>query len=470
MTLRTAIETTAAQQLSMLTTGRLAIAPPQALQGAVERVRRRFGAGLRVVASQDRINRAAEWLAQKGASALTGRERFLLAYNLAAPVAALRGAAIVAEPPLFEALMHRWEHDVALGTLRGVIYRGLYRSYLQTPPGRSAEQLRQLLLFGLPGVTARSRRNPEWLRIVQRHQGLLGEAPCRLYVAELMEGRRAMLDELTDGFSPPPGSWFWGLLVRALAEQLERVEDAVFRSRIPLLLSLSELDGLVARRDELLAMILERYAHCQARPCHELLRDVALEHWKNPHLATSFKWDLVVEPARRMVGGWLAFEDLEDFFRLCQDSRQADEIRLAYWLRFRHQITFSQIVIGTALDRSRDPQIVRLRERRPGRLARLTLATHDTNALIMQIGDWVFVVFSSQGGDCYPYRQGSLPMQLGSLTYTPHELRDRRAMAASDARTFAHLREWQVDLDDTLRFWGIRPDEVRAPVPDARKS
>jgi len=464
MKLRADIETVARRQLSFLKSGRQAIPPPQALQAAVERLRERFGGGLRAVVSHDRINRAVQRLVECGAAALTARERIVLSYNLAAPVAALGGSALIAEAPHVEALLDRWSRDAQAGTLRGVVWRGLYRSYLQAPAGEGASRLRHLLSRSLAGVIERSRGDPPWLRTVRRHQALLGELPCRLYVAELLEGRRSLLDELTLGFSPPPGSWFWDLLVRSLGEHVERQADAAFTSRVPWLLGLTAIEGLAPRLDQLLATILDRYARSADPSCHELLRDFALAHWKNPQLRSSLKWDLVAESTRQMVAGWLAWEDLEDFFRLCQDGGVPDESRLQYWLRFRHQITFSQVVIGTALDRSDDPRIVQFRQRREGRFARLTLATEDTNALIMRIGEWVFVVFSAQGGDCYPYRQDRLPMELGSPTYAPHELRNRLAMVASEARTFPHLREWQVDFDDTLRFWGIRPDQVRTQV------
>jgi hypothetical protein len=58
-------------------------------------------------------------------------------------------------------------------------------------------------------------------------------------------------------------------------------------------------------------------------------------------------------------------------------------------------------------------------------------------------------------------------MEPGSPSYFIHELRNRRAVVASDARTFPHLREWQVDFDDTLRFWGIRPDVLRPGAGDS---
>ena len=466
MTLRSTIETAALRQLSILKTGRQAIPPPQALQAAVERLRDRFGGGLRAVVSHDRINRAVQKLKELGVGGVTARDRIVLAYNLAAPVAALGGGALIDEPHLVGALADRWSRDTDDGSLRGVVWRGVYRSFLQASAGEGANRLRRLLVQGLPGVIERSRGDPPWLRTVCRHQALLGELPCRLYVAELLEGRRSLLDELTLGFSPPPGSWFWELLVKALGQQFDRQADDAFRSRIPWLLSLTAIDGLAPRQDQILALVLDRYARSGDPFCHEPLRDFALAHWKNPQLRSSLKWDLVAEVTRQMVAGWLAWEDLEDYFRLCQDGGQADESRLQYWLRFRHQITFSQVVIGTALERSEDPVIVQFRQQREGRLARLTVAAEDTNALIMRIGDWVFVVFSAQGGDCYPYRQDRLPMELGSLTYAPQELRNRLAMVASEARTFPHLREWQIDFDDTLRFWGIRPDQVRPTVTD----
>lgn len=467
MTLSSTIDVTARRQLSQLKHGRLAIPAPKDLYTAVERMQKRFGRGLREFVNNDRVNQAVEKLKNNGVGSLTGAERFVIAYNLAAPTGALGNGAIVDEPGLLRPLLHRWSRDVDEGKLRGAVWRGLFRSYLQTPPGESAADLRQVLVQGIRGVISRAHGDPQWLRTVLRHKDLLGESPCRLYVTELLEGRRVLLDDLTSEFPPPASSWFWDALAKAICQQADRLDDSAFKSRIPLLLGLININGLIPRRDGLLATILDRYARTADRAPHNQLLDYALEHWRSPQLRTSLKWGQVADSTKQMICGWLALEDLEDFYRLCQDERQVDESRLKYWLRFKEQIVFSQIVLGTTLNRSSDPDIIKLKERKKGRLARLISGTNDSNAIIMQIGDWVFVEFSAKGDPCHPYKVGNLPIELGSPSYFLHELKSRSALLASDARTFLHLREWQIDFDDTLRFWGLRPDKIERSPPAA---
>jgi hypothetical protein len=461
MTLSSAIQVIAQRQLSQLRHGRLAVQAPKALYRAVERLRKRFGGGLQEFVNNDRISKAVEKLKEQGVDSLTGGERYVIAYGLAAPIGALSNGAIVDEPELLGPLLQRWSRDIDSGTLRAAVWRGLFRSYLQTPPGEGAAHLRQVLARGLMGVTSRAHGDPAWLRTVLRHKDLLGESPCRLYVTELLEGRRVLLDDLSNEFPPPTSSWFWDALASAICQQADRLDDDAFKSRIPLFLGLTELNGLISRRDGLLARILDRHARTADRACHDQLLAYALEHWKNPQLRTSLRWVQVAESTRQMVCGWLALEDLEDFYQLCQDERRVDESRLKYWLRFKEQIVFSQIVLGTTLNRSSDPDITKFKERKKGRLARLISGTNDDNALITQIGDWVFVAFSAKGDACYPYKVGNLPIELGRPSYFLHELKSKRAVLASDARTFLHLRDWQVDFDDTLRFWGLRPDAAR---------
>ena len=171
------------------------------------------------------------------------------------------------------------------------------------------------------------------------------------------------------------------------------------------------------------------------------------------------KWVLAKPDTKKMVCGWLALEDLEDFFRLCQGDRDVDERRLAYWLRFKEQIGFSQIVLGSGIFWSSDPDHRAFRERKKGRLAQLTGTTSDNNAILMQIGDWVFVDFSQKGNACYPYRTEYLPFEAGSTTYDLYRLKSEKAVEVSKAKRLTHMADWELKFDSSLANWGIWPDE-----------
>jgi EH_Signature domain len=447
-----------ARQLEKLSQGRHALRDPLDLARRVEGLRQRFGDGHQQLVSRDRIASAVTALRANGVDALRAQDRYVLAYGLTQSTSALNGHALIQNEQLFSVVLQRWEQDTQAGSLRGAMWRGLFRSYLQATAGPAAERLRQFLVASFGPAMRRVRAGTSWLQAVQRHVSLLRPSPCSEYVAEILAGHRNKLDDLIHNMAPPAPSWFWDALVVTMSQQIERLGDMELKGRMGLILDLSRLTQLASRRDEILARVLDRHAKTRDRSRDEVLLMFALEHWNSPQLKSSLKWSQVNPETRRMVCGWLAQEDLEDFYRLCQEDKQVDESRLRYWLRFKEQIGFSQIVLGPALFWSRDSDIVEFRQRKKGRLAKLTSAVGGNNAILMQIGDWLFAEFSSTGNACYPYRLAQLPFETGSNAYTVSKLKDKRSVQRSNAWTLHHRPNWEGEFDSSLRAWGIRPD------------
>jgi hypothetical protein len=456
MDLRQALQSSLGRQVAQLRERASRRGDPVDLRRQIERIRRRFGEGHKDLVTHDRVNAAVAKLRERGVHGLNSRERYVLAYGLAQETAALRGRALLADTALVSPLLASWRRDCDQGRLRSAVWRGLFRSYLQAPVGPAAEQLRVLLNGSLAGILRRAHERTPWLQVLRRHAGLLGKSPCSAYVSELLDGRREKLDELVRDLPPPPPSWFWEALVAALADQIVHLEDAQFRRRMEFILKLTEMPQLQLHRDQVLANVLDRYAGTRDRARDAGLLLFALEHWKSPQLKSSLKWNAVRPSTRQMVCGWLAQEDLEDFYRLCQDERQVDERRLAYWLRFKDQIGFSQIVLGSRLFWSREPDMRAFRERKSGRLAQLSGTVADNNAILMQIGEWLFVEFSARGNACYPYRIDEVPFETGSTVYSLGELKDVNAVTRSRAHKLIHNGSWEDAFDQALAEFRVR--------------
>jgi hypothetical protein len=286
---------------------------------------------------------------------------------------------------------------------------------------------------------------------------LFSDEPCDRYAAELLDGKRASIDDLMRDLNVPAGSWFWDSLVSVLVKQVGELEEEVFRQRIEF--AISQARELKSHRDQILSAVLNRLAECRDKSRHTLLLEFSLEAWKSPQLRTSTLWEQVSPNAKKLVCTWLAEEDLRDFYELCQGDKKVDNDRLEYWLRFKHQIRFSQIVLGTGLRYSTDADAREFQRRKKGRLAALTGSGSSNNAILMQLDDYLFVEFSETGNACYGYRFSRLPFEVGSSAYSVSDLKDRTASSRSGGCRLLHQRSWQAEVfDPALRQRGIYPD------------
>lgn len=458
MTIDGCIRLSLEKALSEIANGRYAIKPPAELLKSVQRVRIRFGNGHAELIRKDRVQNAIRKIKSVGADGLNGREMYVLAYGLTQESDELGGASLLGSEKIVTPAIKRWSRDIQLGKLSGAVWRGLFNSFMQAPDGPGTKAVRQLLADSLPVIIERSKVKPAWLQTIQRHSGLLGDSPCLPYVNELTVGSRDQVDDLVSTMAPPASSWFWEALTNAVMVSIDSLDDILFESKIEFFLSIPQLPHMNTRHDQFLARILDRYEKTKSRSRHQALLDHALDTWGSPQLRASLKWSQVRLETKAMVCGWLALEDLEDFCRLCQGDRVVDERRLRYWLRFKEQIVFSQIALGGSLFYSQDPDMKSFRARKRGRLARLDRA-NDNNAILIQIGSWVFVEFSEIGNACYPYKVGHLPFEIGSTAYSVQSLKWPSAVAASGAERLTHRRDWEISFDDSLRQWGVYPDK-----------
>lgn len=456
-----------------LVEGPRSVQAPKQLLRAVERVRRLFDKGQSARISQDRVDKAVRALEASGAKELRPAQRFILANALVQAPAVLQGESIL-ESRFAPALLSKWDEDSRAGKMRASHWRGLFHSYLQAAPSEHLERLRRVLRSSLPVLAKATKVRARWMETALRHETLLSENPCSNYVQELHNGARSRLDDLTQEISIPQASWFWRNLAETYCRHLELLSDSDFYRRIEFSLELAE-ELLLSHRDAVLRGVLNRYAQSSHRPRHNRLLEFSLEAWRSPQLSSSVAWTQVRPEAKQMVCAWLAEQDLRDFYELCQGDHRVDEDRLEYWLRFKHQISFTQIALGTDLQESSAYDARDFRNRHKGRLAYLTSRSRSNNAMLMQIGNWLFVEFSEKNNACFGYRMASLPFKLGAQVYAVDDLKSREVERLKGCKLIHRKGVWQQEIfDPALRQRGIRPDpeevveaRVRPRIPAA---
>jgi hypothetical protein len=386
----------------------------------------------------------------------------VLAHALAQPVRVLNGRTVL-QAAVGNQLLAHWEGAANRGQLKASHWRGLFRSFLQAEESEACQRLRKILVGSLKSVGKDRAQAPAWLSGVRRHEGLLSDSPCGPYIEELVEGKTARLDDLSAEVDIPNASWFWASLRVAALLQIAGLGESSFKERLPHLLS---LPGRIPNsRDEILAALLNRYSQCNDRARHVPLMEFALDAWGSPQLKSNKLWTFVGNDARQMVCGWLAQEDLEDFYRLCKGTGQVDDRRLRFWLRFKEQMGYTQILLGGYLRYSRDGDIREFIQKKKGRVGELTSGTATNNAILMQIGGWLFVEFSETGNACYAYPVGEAAIELGRKSYSLGQLKPSARSLMRLLHKDGH-ETWEQKFQSSLRQVGIRPDEL-ATTPQA---
>lgn len=172
-----------------------------------------------------------------------------------------------------------------------------------------------------------------------------------------------------------------------------------------------------------------------------------------------------------MVRSWLAKEDLTHFFQLLKGNDDADQARLFYWLRFANQMGFTRIVMGQDARHNMHSDFIAFRQKNKGRLSNLSGGNSADNAVIMQIGNYLFVEFSRTGNALYVYELSSAPFNPEkSELHLNDELKagtvkHRHAPTAVNYSN-NHLTGWMITYEDVLRRLGIRYQSADiSPLP-----
>ncbi|TNH96860.1 type I Zorya anti-phage system protein ZorC [Aeromonas sobria] len=342
-----------------------------------------------------------------------------------------------------------------------------YFGYEAIEPEKSQnwQQLRTYIRDGY-----RVLRNPEklkaWMRVVDEHQELFqSEAGLRLG-QQIFEGTVTDLTQLQTLAQIPTESWLWHQIVAVVQKRIAELDEAPFLARLPALLALMAINNR-RHSDEIMAACLTRYhgCSCHVQPQANLIQ-AGLEIWGNPQLKSDQnRWrHHVAKPVCDMVGAWLAKQDLQHFFSLLKGEGEVDQARLFYWLRFADQMSYTRIVMGRDAQLNRDGEFVRFRDQNKGRLGDLSGGSPADNAVIMQIGDYIFVEFSHTGNACYVYRANSCGFNPDvSTLHLTHDLKQKNLAKGRWIHVPKPLKPdamegWQQKYDDELRLLGIVPN------------
>lgn len=343
-----------------------------------------------------------------------------------------------------------------------------YFGYQAIDPEKSQnwQQLRTYIRDGY-----RVLRNPAklkaWMRIVDEHQDLFQSEAGLQLGQQIFEGTVTDLSQLQTLAQIPAESWLWHQVIAVVQKKITELDETRFLARLPELLTLM---GVNNRRhaDEILAACLTRYrdCHCHAQPQPHLMQ-AGLEIWGNPQLKSEQnRWRYHVgKPVCDMVGAWLAKQDLQHFFSLLKGEGEVDQARLFYWLRFADQMSYTRIVMGRDAQLNRDVEFARFRDQNKGRLGHLSGGTSADNAVIMQIGRYLFVEFSRTGNACYVYHADSCGFNPDAHTLELNGVLKRGSTrwrhAPRPSRPDA-MEGWQTTYDDELRRLGIIPTQQGA--------
>lgn len=440
------------QFVAELERNRIPLAADLPLAMRLAELHKSLGAASSASVSKSRVEAAIQ-IAIKDVSTLQARHRFVLSHALAQPVDTLGGKSLLNKPRVVNHLLNGWESAALTGDLKLSHWRGLFRSYMQAPDGEWQQRLLKLLSRTIKPVVKQRKRRPAWLDTLLRHEHLLSQNPCRLYINELLAGEYQLLADLTEYIDIPATSWFWQQLKVRLFEKIWSMSESTFRASIESLLKAESFIPQVG--DGLLKEVLERYESGKDPSMHRVLMDFALETWGSPQLERHRSWDICRPAVRQMVCAWLAKDDLEDFYRLCSSEQGVDERRLQFWLRFKNQMTFTQILLGARLRKSHDSDVKEFLRKKKGRLGDLTASTSTNNAILMKIGGWVFIEFSEIGTACRAMRLNSKTQGLGKSSYALTDLRHT-------GEQWIHMPSptWEDKFLKQLGDKGITPDGV----------
>lgn len=340
-------------------------------------------------------------------------------------------------------------------------------------------QLRKQIAAGFKQLKESSPRPLSWMTVIDTYGDIFTDNAGFLLGQQLGRGEITDISMLEKVAQIPQTSWLWRKIVNHLVSEIFRQTDDEFEQKINELIALSR--QLSRFKDNLLAAMLTRYCHSVYKhKTHFELKQIALEYWGNPQLIARNKgWLLHVEkPVLLMVQSWFAKDDLKLFFELLKGNRDVDEARLFYWLRYTNQMSYTRIVLGTDSQESKDPAYVEFRTKNARRLSQLTGAgARDNNAIIMQIGDYLFVEYSKVGA-VYPYHHARAPFnpekhtlnierELKSISKTVGE----RLMHRSPVYNWEHnpIHGWMKNFDDALNSLGIyyQPEDTALATPGA---
>lgn len=333
--------------------------------------------------------------------------------------------------------------------------------------------LREHLRIGYGLLKSKVIREKSWMRVIDQYRDLFTSSAGELLAEKMSSGEIVDFSALETIAQISDNSWLWYRAFVVLLRHVKDLEEDEFKRRIPHLLRLAQERDRY--RDIIIRACLTQYYRSSFREVsHPQLKQMALDNWGSPQLRskenvwlTHLKDPDSCEKICGMVRSWLAKEDLEHFFYLLKGSGDVDHARLFYWLRFANQMSFTRIVMGYDARHDMRSDFIAFRQKNKGRLSHLSGGTSADNAVIMQIGDYLFVEFSRTGNALYVYKATNAPfnpeakeLHLNDVLKSG-DLKYRHAPRAVDYSN-KYLTGWMLTYEQELKKLGIKyqPEDV----------
>lgn len=327
--------------------------------------------------------------------------------------------------------------------------------------------LRNHLRIGYDIIKNKVLREKSWMLVIDQCRDLFTPTAGYLLAEKMSSGELIDFSALEIVAKVPNDSWLWYRAFVVLLARVLELEDDEFKNRLPYLLELARQRELY--RDVILRACLTQYYRSSFRDIpHSQLKQMALDNWGSPQLRSKenrwlnhLKDPETSEKICGMVRSWLAKEDLTHFFQLLKGKGDVDQARLFYWLRYTNQMGFTRIVMGADAQHDMNSDFISFRKKNKGRLSTLSGGASADNAVIMQIGDYLFVEFSRTGNALYVYKATEAPfdpeghdlhltnnLKLGSIKFSH--------VPTAISYSMNYLTGWMLKYDDELRKRGIR--------------
>ncbi len=264
-------------------------------------------------------------------------------------------------------------------------------------------------------------KNPlGWAKALANNLEVISDQPCKKYAKAVFSGNHAVVDTLKEKLGIPPHSWFWVQLTHDIVISVtDEANDDIFKKQLSYLIPY--LREHKHHNDKSIQAILERYYQCADKSRDKDLCDFVISDggWGTPKLrdtSITSKWKSISEPVWLMVRNWVNAENLRIFIKelAARNGKDADKGRFEFWVQYTDQMNIKFAFGNKTVNQVATNDVIRklLREEKETS-ARLSGAA-SSDALIMQIGKYTVVEFSTHGTAAFIYLSHDLPFDFYS--------------------------------------------------------
>lgn len=385
----------------------------------------------------------------------------IIAFALNKPIIELSGMTVLSNETKLSELLTIYRAEIEVGEFWELAWFGILQAYFEIPAlNNTAEQIRLFLESNFQKIYESSDHKPFWMEAFNKNLHLLSKNPCLTYAKEWLNGRDDRVNQIKSDVQIPENSWFWNELVISCIQETINLSDIAFKEAMPKLLNFIKQHPVYL--DFGLLKTLERYQICSDNTLNKELKDLSVELWKSPRLRNTggSKWLQVEDSTWKMVLGWVNEANLRLFFQLLKQRGVADKNRLDFWLKYINQVSWTKLALGddTSEYFKNNRELSKIFENEKDSFSSLE-GKRDLDAFIMEIGNYLIVEFSTEGG-CYIYKRGENTFDINASKLNSSTskggLKERRKITG--CADITHSPRWQERASLKLMKLSIYPD------------